>query len=52
MPQRADRLPVERDRHADVGQLLAGEICQGRIRIEEVRLAPDQRDDDRLPRSG
>ena len=46
--ERADRLPVQRDRHADEAQLLLRVLGPARREIEERRLAAHARHDDRL----
>ena len=46
--ERADRLPVEQDRHAHEAQLLFRQLGALRRAIEERRLLADARHDDRL----
>ena len=46
--ERADRAPVEQDRHADEAQLLLRQLRPLRRAVEERRLLAHARDDDRL----
>ena len=45
--ERADRAPVEQNRHADEAQLLLGQLRALRRAVEERRLLADARHDDR-----
>ena len=46
--ERADRLAVDQDRHADEAELLARQLGSSRRAVQKVRLAADPRHDDRL----